>query len=244
MIAASVFELLEVTKSTYHSWDTQARPWFRGEPESSTPLLPRLYRKAAPHDENLFVQRFRSMGPVYSSGVYAPPREHNDQWLYIMQHVGAPTRLLDWTEGLLQALFFALEESKAVVWMIDPHQLNTLSGFHPADPRELPIAWGNVNSPAQANLQSAFRQDQGGTDYPVCFIPTYVHPRMAVQRSVFSVHGRLKISIAAIDGLSHIAKFDLAPTAMASMRDDLRLLGMSRRSLFPDYDGLAGDILP
>ena len=90
-------------------------------------------------DENLLVQRFRSMGPIYGSGLPIPVREHNDQWLYIMQHVGVQTRLLDWTEGLLQALFFALENEKPIVWMLDPQQLNSLSGFNPPDHRQMPI---------------------------------------------------------------------------------------------------------
>ena len=41
-----------------------------------------------------------------------------------MQHSGAPTRLLDWTEGALIALYFAvrnkLDETDAAVWVLNP----------------------------------------------------------------------------------------------------------------------------
>ena len=161
-----------------------------------------------------------------------------------MQHVGVPTRLLDWTEGLLQALFFALENSKPILWILDPQQLNSLSGFVDKDPRQLPMPWGNENSPAHRNIQAAFRLGSGATEYPVCFLPTYIHPRMAAQRCAFTVHGSLEVSIASIDGLNHVGKFDIDPNHRNEIIDDLRLLGVSRRSLFPDYDGLGHDLLP
>jgi hypothetical protein len=95
---------------------------FRGEPKSDTALLPTLYREVLAPYENPLLQMFRSRAAGYHDVV--PDFWVTDQWLFLARHAGLPTRLLDWTEGALIGLHFALKHEEPVIWMLNPLELN------------------------------------------------------------------------------------------------------------------------
>src|ERR1035438_5355055 len=111
--------------------------WYRGCGKSTHQLQPTLYRhkrkKKISELSSLELQvitRFRQRSIPFHD------RFLLDDWdaLFFMQHYGVPTRLLDWTENPLIALYFALMgaskkrtksgkpafASNAAVWVFDP----------------------------------------------------------------------------------------------------------------------------
>jgi FRG domain len=174
----SVEELFSVVRSDYSDWQTETFPWFRGEPlRTETPLLPVLFREPGRHDENRLLQQFRMKAPSLGLGTI-PPRDHTDQWLFLARHVGLPTRLLDWTEGLLIGLLFAVYNSRgeprnaddgATLWMLDPVELNNQSTPQsPSRANDFPLTWINHLSvpPTRGELLSwlAALADDGISD--------------------------------------------------------------------------------
>lgn len=70
--------------------------------------------------EHTILSRFKRQACNYGLD-YVPGEEDALGWLSLLQHYGAPTRLLDWTRSPFVACFFALEtaRSEAAIWAID-----------------------------------------------------------------------------------------------------------------------------
>lgn len=96
--------------------------WFRGQPFKANNLLePRVFRtikratsgnkkvRITRHDEtNLYVHiklRAANYQQTYQSAF---------DWLCLMQHYSIPTRLLDWSESILIALYFAVRDTRSI----------------------------------------------------------------------------------------------------------------------------------
>lgn len=223
--------------------------WFRGEPSVDTPLVPKLYRPRADgrtHNENQLLQFFRMRAPVFSADA-VPDREATDQWLFLAQHVGLPTRLLDWSESALVGLYFALLEPEPVVWMLNPIEINRLSVSpkYVSSGSEFPLTWhnppdGTINI-GSVNIRGAWENDAPGVSLPVAVQPTNIHPRMSVQRSCFTVQGKDKGSLA-LRVAQHVRRYAIDPTSRREMRNDLQMLGISHSTVFPDFDGLTKEL--
>jgi FRG domain len=104
-------------------------PWFRGHTCVDWKLCPKLYRSGSPQRgirviEDEIRQEFIMRAP----GLTDIGPQNSWEWYFAMQHFGAPTRLLDWTEGALIAMYFAVRDSRgesdATIWALDPWWLN------------------------------------------------------------------------------------------------------------------------
>lgn len=218
-------------------------PWFRGQVEADLDPLPGIFRPHAPRPEHELTTRFQTLAPMLGS---APLRSVRDEWLYLMQHVGVPTRLLDWSQGGLIGLYFAVQTSTGktdpAVWLMHPLELNRATTGCPEFPGgtdrvfvdRCDLAFG-IRPTAYARL-------------PIAIFPPHVHPRMRAQRGCFTLHGTDAVGfeqIAMQTGLyeqGFFKKYRISRRYAGEILRDLRTLGVTHTSLFPDYDGLAVDL--
>lgn len=74
-------------------------------------------------DEQWMMHEFKRKYPLFSN--ILPKQNDNFEWLAIMQHHGTPTRLLDFTESIFIAIYFAICDAMndSSVWAVNRHIL-------------------------------------------------------------------------------------------------------------------------
>jgi hypothetical protein len=220
--------------------------WFRGQP-SDAKLSPKLYRdEYSGSDEAEIRQQFQYRAiQLMQSNVPDPDRKWD--WYFLMQHYGVPTRLLDWTENPLVALFFAVNDERndkdAAVWVIDPYWLNHKLFKDVVGPM-LPD-WQEAQSYLKT-LENAFTFGrQVGKSRPAAIDPPHVDRRVAVQASHFVIFGQAR-DLARIrpvkDKNCRLAKIVIRKENVRSIREQLADCGVTRSLIFPDLEGLGREI--
>ena len=233
-----------------------SRSWFRGHAAIYGELTPRVFRKEYKHTRDLrpdiefsLIEAFKRGAPVLAAGV--PDQEDHIAWLLLMQHHGAPTRLLDWTESAFVALYFAVSERPAddgELWAMYPSKLNKYSGFDgislPNNPNLLYLA-----SEPMHNNPSSLAKDlklSKVPEYPLAFQPPFHFPRMVAQFSVFTIHPKPKPGNTIPDLLTnekHLVRYVVPRSSKKKLLQDLAALGVTARTLFPDLDHLSETIV-
>lgn len=251
----TVEEFLGAVEVDCDEWETDQQPWFRGEPaEVEKPLLPTLFRDD--HDENALLQYFRMRGPAALDLPNVPPRSEIDLWLFLARHMGLPTRLLDWTEGALIGLWFALqqEQKRSVVWMLNRLELNRRSLEMLDTPAESvanepTLTWaepmeGRGRNLFRYNIRAAWEVNTEAFPLPVGVQPTHIHGLMSAQHSCFTVHGSEQRGIHRLVGADCLRRYEIVMDAeqRRSGLEKLRRFGISRSVAFPGGRGLAQEL--
>lgn len=190
--------------------------WFRGQANREWSIEPGVFRagsKDAPingffYDEADLILHLRLRASEY---LYTHPSALD--WLCLAQHYSMPTRLLDWTESILFALYFAVKDdanigSEGILICLNAKKLNfcTCGEGLIYDPQsfaalirsEMAIA----RSVKQLKNRKTIRQvialgrmteieldDLQKYSTPVAIFPYRTNPRMIYQQSVFTLHG-------------------------------------------------------
>jgi hypothetical protein len=119
VIASNVSELMAIAGKLKREWFSQEPswgPWFRGHASADWKLSPKLYRYGSPkRGIRVIEDEIRQEFIIRAPSLTETGPQNTWEWHFTMQHSGAPTRLLDWTEGALIAAYFAVRDSKGIL---------------------------------------------------------------------------------------------------------------------------------
>jgi len=224
-----------ITETPYSNWA------FRGQRDEGWPLYSALSRylraagvdpRAWPEQEERILRIFKRKAHQYLS---QPPDLDDDfQWLALMQHHGAPTRLLDFTWSPYVAAFFALEKpgSDGAIWALNPARVTSRRDTTPPrmDPR------------IKGNFSRSFLK--GNKRFIWIGEPHTMNRRLIAQSGTFALPGVLDASFEEI--LAEYPEPELIMAKFILPNDRIREKGMRElyrmnityATLFPDLDGL------
>lgn len=171
------------------------------------------------------------------------------EWLSLMQHHGAPTRLCDFTYSIYVATYFAVEraEGACAVWGI-------------AGPWALKEAIRALTKAGRVDGESlGLRVEQDDQPYGFaslldkpfvrCVVPCNpfrLNERLRIQKGVFAAQGDLTVTfmenlraVPEWDQLGNLIKLLIPPAMRNEALERLYYMNISRTSLFPGLDGFA-----
>lgn len=276
IVARSLGEYLSTVGKIRKSWriPRHLELWFRAEDTAhrKTHLQPGIFRQRGSglrksvdklqEIENDLYEEFRRCATQLSQ---SDTNSIDDEWdsYFLMQHHGAPTRLLDWSDGALIALHFAVghkpmpPKSGSIIYVLDPHWLGKLlrkdpdrkdarkrwkeyAKKHPNDEDE--DDWDRLYLPPEKDEIKNKLLKTPAT--PMLWDSPHVTRRVAAQRSRFMIFGSDSSWLVKTEKErgSRLVSITIPRDSINKIRRELKDAGITESVVYPDLDGLGREL--
>lgn len=244
LVATSLEQYVGITSTLRPSRPFTAL-WFRGESRADRELVPGLlrspYKEKIEKCEGTITTLFQEHAPAYCDDL---PKDWVDRQV-MMQHHGCPTRLLDWSESALVALYFAVkrlgkgrDNCDARIYVLDPYALSELNKSDD-DRRNQLLQPGHILTSGYLRRFRINRlMQEGDFSYPIPLFPTHSTPRVVAQKSRLTLYPfkcvHLKPTV--------LREVKIPASAKEPLFWQLKLAGVTATTLFPDLEALAKEL--
>ena len=276
IVARSLEKYLSAVAKLRKGWKIQRHLelWFRAEDRlhRMTRLQPGIYRqrksglrksvnKLQEIENDLYDEFGRCATQLSQSD--SNSIEDDFESYFLMQHHGAPTRLLDWSDGALIALHFAVvrkpwpPRSGSIIYVLDPYWLGKLlrkdpdrkdarkrwkeyAKQHPNDNDE--DDWERLYLPPEKDEIKNKLLKTPAT--PLLWDLSHVTRRVAAQRSRFMIFGSdpdWLVRMEKVQG-SRLVSITIPRGSINKIRWELRDAGVTESVVYPDLDGLGREL--
>lgn len=276
--AESLSEIIELIKGQFKSLknaDGIQNLWFRAEKDfdslidplkmntdvAFTPLLPNAYRcigrveekdygevyfKTKDIEDNLKAEFLRNSMMYLNKN-----RIENNDWnnYFLMQHYGLKTRLLDWTESALVAIYFAIKDDNRnddiKIWILDPHKLNNSTYkkyggvnasiiYFPQISKKRDLFDSEKKFDIDEFCRKYLKMDFDKQAYPLAIYPYLFDERMKAQKSCFTIFGNeINGLLNNPDNDKFLRSIVIDGNKKSEIKKELRWLGFSEESVYP-----------
>lgn len=235
--------------------------WFRGHDREVNNLTPKIFRQKpdwlGSQTERVYLADFKRIAPSLKTDL--PEWGDNLSWLFLAQHHGLPTRLLDWSQNILAALYFATEptDENGELWAMDPRALNCQFGMKfggkwisddvatASDKGVIRLAEQAFYSREEMNKRHKDMDDLFEFS-PLALLPQMVFPRIISQFSAFTIHAPQNNGNSITEILNspiQLVRYIIPKHCKKDLRKNLAELGIIKRTLFQDLDSLSESIV-
>lgn len=228
--------------------------WFRGQRDAKWSITPSIYRKDYIDDQGVDTEETEVLRYTRQRG-FPFIKEKLDAFdeIFLAQHYGFPTRLIDWTESPLLGLFFALDgwsgDGDIAMYVLDPSLWNEQVLYERQKmnyKRILPLTDDFVEKLKPGNAS-------GGHNLPLCIHATRNNDRIVAQRGEFTLFGTSRLSleeeykkINSPEGekafLCALKKLVIKKNSVENFRKSLDNFGITESSIYPSLDSIAKEI--